>query len=118
MTNRSEIKSLVDQYFSALLTDDVSNLPLTDDVEMKGTMQSEPVRGEADVRSHLEQVAPFMQNERYSRLIIEGDSAAALNEFDGVNGVKGKGTIYFDMKDGKIHRIESVLDTRPFFAGK
>ena len=118
MTDRSETKLLVDQFYLALLNDDVSKLPLADDVELKGSMQTEPIRGEADVREHLEQVAPFLLDEHYSRLIIEGDSAAALTEFVAVNGVKGKGTHYFDMKDGKIHRIESVLDTRPFFAGK
>ena len=118
MTDRSETKMLVDQFYQALLNDDVSELPLADDVELKGSMQPEPIRGEAGVREHLEQVAPFMLDEHYSRLIIDGDSAAALTEFVGVNGVKGKGTHYFDMKDGKIHRIESVLDTRPFFAGK
>ena len=118
MTDRIEIKLLVDQFYKALLNDDVSELPLANDVELTGALQTVPVRGEADVRDHLVQTAPFMSNVHYSRLIIEDGSAAALTEFVAVNGINSKGAYFFDVKDGKIQRIESVFDTRQFFTGK
>jgi hypothetical protein len=117
MTDRTEVKLLVDQFFKALLNDDVSELPLANDVELTGALQPAPIRGEVDVRDHLVQIAPFMRRVHYSRLIIEDNSAAAVTEFVAVNGVNSKGAYFFEVKDGKIQLIESVFDTRPFFTG-
>ena len=118
MDDRSQVKALVDQFFKVLVSDNASQLPLAADVEFHGTMQPEPIRGEAAVRAHLQEVSPFMEEERYTKLIIEGGSAAAVTEFAGVNGVKSTGTYIFEVDNGKITHISGLFDTRPFFTGR
>ena len=118
MNDRSQVKALVDQFLDVLLNDDASKLPLAADVEFHGSMQPEPIHGEAAVREHLQEVSPFLEEARYTKLIIEGGSAAAVTKFVGVNGVKGKGTYIFEVDNGKITSISGLFDTRPFFTGR
>lgn len=118
MSSRSQVESAILQFFEALNSDDASGLPLAEDIKYFGVLSSEPIRGETEVREHIQQVAPFMENETIKQLIIEGDSGAARTEFKGVNGVHVDGTYFLKVEDGKISEIRAVLDTRPLFAGR
>ena len=117
MSNRAEIEAVINQLFEALNSDDVNALPLTQNAEYSGALTPEPVIGEESVRQRLQEFAPFMLHLNAHRLIIENGAAAALIEFTGVNGVRIEGTMFIDVEQGKISRIRSIFDSRPFFAG-
>ncbi len=118
MTSRAEVEAVVLKFVEALNIDDASVVPLSKHVEYHGMFSPIPVSGEADVREYIDQIAPFMVNETYGKMIIEGDSVAVMTSFDAVNGVHNEGAFFFEVEDGKIKSIRAVFDTRRFFAGK
>lgn len=117
MSDRSQIEAACRQYFEAINTDDVSNLPLAERVEYSGTVMPEAIVGASAVREHLQQTAPFILNMVIEELIIEGNKAAAIANFEGVNKVKLQGAYFLQFTDEKISRIEAIFDSRPLFAG-
>jgi len=117
LSDRSQIASIIDQFYEAMNSDDISRLPLAKDAEYSGVLTPDPVRGEAEVRQHLQETAPFIQNIHSTRMIIEDGAVASLTELDIVNGIHVEGTYVFDIENGKIRRIRGVFDTRAFFTG-
>ena len=118
MNNRSEVEAVIFRFFEALNIDDAIGVPLTKNVKYYGMFSPIPVCGESDVRDYIQQIAPFMENEKYKKMIIEGDSAAVIAEFDSVNGLHNEGAFFFEVEAGKISMIRAVFDTRRMFAGK
>lgn len=117
MSNRLQVETTILRFFESMNSDDVSGLPLADQVELHGPLTPEPVRGEAEVRNHLQQIAPFMLNVNTGKMIIEGNSAAVLAEFEGVNGIRLEGAYFLQVEDGKISDVKTIFDSRPLFAG-
>jgi ketosteroid isomerase-like protein len=117
LSNRSQIESIIGQFYEAMNSDDTSNLPLAENAEYSGVLTPDPVRGEAQVRQHLQETAPFISNIRSTRMIIEEGAVASLTELDIVNGIHVEGTYVFDVENGKISRIRGIFDTRAFFTG-
>jgi len=117
LSDRSQIASIIDQFYEAMNSDDISRLPLAEDAEYSGVLTPDPVRGEAEVRQHLQETAPFIQNIHSTRMIIEDGAVASLTELDIVSGIHVEGTYVFDIENGKIRRIRGVFDTRAFFTG-
>lgn len=115
MSDRSTIKAIIDQFFEALNSNDVSNVPLAYDVELASSLQPEPLTGEASVRQHLQETAPFMQNIHSTRIIIENGAVASLIEFDVVNGTHFESAYFFDIEAGKIKQIRAIFDTKELF---
>jgi len=118
LTSRAEVEAVILKFVEALNIDDASIVPLADDVEYYGLFSADPIRGEADVRDHIDQVAPFMLNETYGRMIIEGGSVAVHTSFDSVNGIHSEGAYFFEVEGDKIREVRALFDTRPMFAGK
>ena len=118
MSSRSEVEAVIFQFFNALNIDDAIGVPLTKNVEYYGMFSPNPVCGEADVRDHIQQIAPFMLNENYKKIIIEENSVAVIAEFDSVNGLHNEGAFFFEVEAGKISKVRAVFDTRQMFAGK
>ena len=116
MNDRSKIEAMINEFYLALSSDDLSNLQLAENVVMTGVFVAEPIVGKADVIQHLRETSPFMRNIYSSRLIIENGAAVALTEFDVVNGVHIEGAYVFDVKDGQFIRLQSLFDTRSLFA--
>jgi hypothetical protein len=117
LSDRSQIASIVDQFYEAINSDDISRLPLAENVEYSGALTPDPVQGEAEVRQHLQETAPFILNIRGTRMIIEDGAVASLTELDVVNGIHVEGTYVFDIENGKIRRLRGIFDTRAFFTG-
>ncbi len=115
MSDRLQVASIVGQFYEAMNSDDISRLPLAENAEYTGVLTPDPVRGEAEVRQHLQETAPFIQNIHSTRLIIEDGAVASLTELDIVNGMHVEGTYVFDIENGKIRRIRGIFDTRAFF---
>ena len=118
MQDRAQVEAAILKFFEALNIDDASGVPLAEDVHYFGMFSPEPVRGEMDVRDHIQQIAPFMENEKYSRMIVEGGSVAVTAEFDSVNGLHNEGAFFFEVEDGHISMVKAVFDTRRMFEGK
>jgi ketosteroid isomerase-like protein len=98
MSDRSEILQSVELYFEAINSDNAGIIPLADDVVMTGPMLPEPVRGEAAVRRHLQDIAPFVARMDLKFTLIEGDTAAVILEFQGLNGVVIEGAEFFRVR--------------------
>jgi len=118
LTSRAEVEAVILKFVEALNIDDASGVPLTEDVEYYGMFSSEPVTGEADVRDHIQQIAPFMLNETFGKMIIEGGSAAVRTAFDSVNGIHSEGAYFFEVEGDRIREVRALFDTRPMFGGK
>jgi len=118
LTDRAKVEAIILKFVEALNIDDASIVPLAEDVEYYGLFSPEPVRGEADVRDYIQQVAPFMLNETYGKMVIEGGSVAVRTAFDSVNGIHSEGAYFFEVEGDRIREIRSVFDTRPVFEGK
>ena len=118
MTSRADVEAVVLKFVEALNIDDASVVPLSKHVEYHGMFSPIPICGESDVRDYIEQIAPFMLNEQYTKMIIEGTSVAVMGEFDSVNGLHNEGAYFFEVKDGLIHQVRVVFDTRRMFEGR
>lgn len=118
MSSRAEVESVVLKFVEALNIDDASIVPLSEHVEYHGMLSPIPISGEADVRDYIDQIAPFMLNEKYGKMIIEGGSVAVQASFDSVNGIHNEGAFFFEVKGDKISAIKVVFDTRRMFEGK
>ena len=118
MTSRAEVESVVLNFVEALNIDDASVVPLTKHAEYHGMFSPIPINGESDVREYIDQIAPFMLNEKYGKMIIEGGSVAVMTSFDSVNGIHNEGAFFFEVEGDKIKSIKAVFDTRRMFKGK
>lgn len=117
MSNRSDIEQAVRLYFEAINSNDASLIPLSEDVVMHGPMMPEPVRGEAAVRQHIGDIAPFVARMDPRLTVIEGDTAAVIMEFEGISGVVIEGAEFFRVKDGLIFSDQVFFDTRALLKG-
>jgi len=118
MEDRDQVEAAILKYFEALNIDDASDVPLAKNVEYHGMFSPEPVSGDIDVRDYIQQIAPFMLNEKYSKMIVEDGSVAVMAEFDSVNGIHNEGAFFFEVEQGNIKRVKAVFDTRRMFEGK
>jgi len=118
LSKRAEVEAVVLKFVEALNIDDASVVPLTKHVEYHGMFSPIPICGEADVREYINQIAPFMENETYGKMIIEGGSVAVQTSFDSVNGIHNEGAFFFEVEGDKIKSIRAVFDTRRMFQGK
>ena len=118
MEDRSQVKAVILKFFEALNIDDAGDVPLAKDVEYYGMLSPAPICGESEVRDHIQQIAPFMENEKYGRLIIEDGSVAVMAEFDSVNGLHNEGAFFFEVHDGLLAEVRAIFDTRRMFEGK
>lgn len=117
MNNPADIRNIVDRFVAAFSDNDASAIPLTDDAVLSGPMLPQPVRGAEAVRRHIEEVAPFVSRLTLKRLVIEGDTAAVVIEFEGVNGVVIEGADFIRVRDGELCEDVAYFDTRPLLEG-
>ncbi|MFC1777348.1 nuclear transport factor 2 family protein [Pseudomonadota bacterium] len=118
MEDRSQVEAAISKFFEALNIDDASGIPLAKDVEYYGMFSPIPTSGESEVRDYIQQIAPFMLNEKYGKIVIEGRSVAVMAEFDSVNGLHNEGAFFFEVQDGLITEVRVIFDTRRMFEGK
>jgi hypothetical protein len=116
--DRSQIEAAISKFFEALNIDDASDVPLAKDVKYYGMFSPTPTSGEAEVREYIQQIAPFMENEKYGKIIIEDGSVAVMAEFDSVNGLHNEGAFFFEVQDGQLTEVRVIFDTRRMFEGK
>jgi hypothetical protein len=115
---RENVARVIGKFFHALDIDDASGIPLNENVLYYGMFSPEPIRGEAEVRDYIQQIAPFMLNEKHGDMIIEDGRVAVTGEFDFVNGLHNEGAFFFNVKEGEICEVRVIFDTRKMFEGK
>jgi len=116
--DRSQVEAAISKFFEALNIDNASGVPLAKDVKYYGMFSPAPTCGESEVRDHIQQIAPFMENEKYGKIIIEDGSVAVMAEFDSVNGLHNEGAFFFEVRDGQLTEVRIIFDTRRMFEGK
>ncbi|NNJ79683.1 MAG: nuclear transport factor 2 family protein [Xanthomonadales bacterium] len=117
MSERAAVDRAIGLYFEGMNGNDAAVVALTDDVVFTGPMQPEPLTGEAAVRQHISEIAPFVARMDRKQTLIDGDQAAVVLEFEGLNGVVIEGVDLFRVRDGRICFNQSFFDTRPLLAG-
>jgi ketosteroid isomerase-like protein len=117
MSQRTEIERAINLFIDAINRNDASQIPLTEDVIMSGPMMAEPTVGEAEVRNYLNETSPFIAHLDLRETLIEGDRAAIIVKFTGINGVVIEGAEFFTFRDGKIASDHIYFDTRRLFKG-
>ncbi len=118
MQDRSQVEAVISKFFEALNIDDASDVPLAKNVEYYGMFSPAPACGETEVREYIEQIAPFMEIEKYGKIIIEDGSVAVMAEFDSVNGLHNEGAFFFEVQDGQLTEVRVIFDTRRMFEGE
>jgi hypothetical protein len=116
--DRKEVEAVILKFFEALNIDDASDVPLAKNAEYFGMFSPAPIIGESDVRDYIQQIAPFMLDEKFSKMIVEDGSVAVMAEFDSVNGLHNEGAFFFEVEDSKLKKVKVVFDTRRMFEGK
>jgi ketosteroid isomerase-like protein len=117
MSRVPDIRGIVGRVIKAYAGGDASVAPLADDVVHRGPMLPEPLHGAAEVRQHIADIAPFIARMELKRLIVEGDSAAAIFEYEGLNGVVVEGAEFFRFREGLICEQQVFFDTQPLLRG-
>ena len=117
MSDRSEVERVISLFIEAYNSNDAGKIPLAKDVVMSGPMMPEPIQGETAVRWYLDEIVPFIARMDQKTTIIEGENAAVIVEFEGLNGVLIEGVEFFQIKDGLICSSHVFFDTRPLLKG-
>lgn len=117
MSDRSEVELAVSLYFEGMNTNNAAIIPLADDVVVTGPMMGEPIAGETAVRQYISEIAPFVVRLDRKLTTIEGDTAAVILEFEGVNGVIIEGAEFFKVRDCNIYFDQIFFDPRPLIKG-
>jgi ketosteroid isomerase-like protein len=117
MNQRSDIEQAVKLFIEAINSNDASKIPLTEDVVMSGPMMAEPTVGAAAVRQYINETSPFIALMELKTTLIDGDEAAIIMEFTGLNGVVIEGAEFFRFRDGKIASDQIFFDARRLFKG-
>jgi hypothetical protein len=117
MSKPPDTKIVVNRFIQAFNSNDASTAPLAGDVVYSGPLMPEPLRGELAVRRHIDEIAPFVARLQLKWIITEADSAAAVFEFEGLNGIVIEGAEFFRIRDGLICEGRVFFDTRPLIQG-
>lgn len=112
MDNQTLIKEYFQRFFSGPAHPSDMREYLTEDFIFRGPLMS--AESAADYIQQLEAYGDEFEIYAKVRKIIEqGDTVAALVDFQGPGGVI-RYAQWFDLRDGKICRLEVIYDPRPF----
>ena len=117
MSDRPIIEQAINLFFKGINTNDSSIIPLSADVIMSGPMMPEPMNGELAVRQYLDETSPFIARVEVESILVDGDQAAVIVEFEALNGVVFKGAEFFQVRNGLITSNQIFFDTRILLKG-
>jgi hypothetical protein len=117
MTTSHDMQHAVARLIEAINSDDARIVPLADNVVYSSPLLPEPIEGEMAVRKHIAEISPFMSRVDLKRALYDGDSAALVIEFEGVNGVVIEGVEFLRIEGGRIRDLRIYFDTGPLMRG-
>ena len=118
MTERSQIKDIIDDYIRAVNANDLSDVPFSPGVVMTGPMIPVPIEGAQAVREHLQNVAPFVKHFALLELVIEGEKAAGVFDYESINGIRFQACQFFRFENGAIAEDRVFYDTAILMRGR
>src|SRR6059036_3091990 len=74
-TSRLQAEHILDSYFAAMNSHDFSQVPFTRKVVFRGSLHTEPIRGDSAVRAFLVAVANGARSVRPQWRVIDGERA-------------------------------------------
>jgi ketosteroid isomerase-like protein len=117
MNTTHDMQHAVARLIEAINSDDARIIPLAEDVVYSSPLLPEPITGAAAVREHIAAIAPFVARLELKRALFDGDSAALVVEFEGVNGVVIEGVEFLRIEGGRINDVRVYFDTLPLLRG-
>jgi hypothetical protein len=113
-TSRVQAERILDGYFAAMNTHDFSQVPFTPEVVFRGSLHTEPIRGDSAVRTFLVAVGKGARNVRLEWRVIDGDRACANYEYQSNAGFVVPAVTCFRFEAGRIAELRAFFDPRPF----
>ncbi len=113
-TSRAQAERALDSYFAAMRSHDFSQVPFTAAVVFRGSLHTDPVRGDSAVRTFLVAVAKGARSVRLQWRVIDGERACAHYEYETNAGVVVPAVTCFRFEAGRIAEERAFFDPRPF----
>jgi hypothetical protein len=113
-TSRAQAERALDSYFAAMHSHDFSKVPFTREVEFRGSLHTEPVRGDSAVRAFLVSVSKGARSVRLQWRLIDGERACAHFLYDSNAGAVVPAVACFRFEAGQIAEEQAFFDPRPF----
>jgi Predicted hydrolases or acyltransferases (alpha/beta hydrolase superfamily) len=113
-TSRLQAEHTLDSYFAAMNSHDFSQVPFTREVVFRGSLHTEPVRGDSAVRAFLVAVGKGARNVQLEWRVIDGDRACAQYEYQSNAGFAVPAVTCFRFEAGRIAEERAFFDPRPF----
>ena len=113
-TSRAQAERTLDAYFAGMHSHDFSRVPFTHDVVFRGSLHTEPIRGDSAVRAFLVAVAEGARAVRVEWRVIDGSRACVHYEYDSKGGAVVPAVTCFRFEGGRIAEERAFFDPRPF----
>jgi limonene-1,2-epoxide hydrolase len=113
--SRSEQVAVVEAFFAAIVSKDLSRLPVDPDLTAQSPLTPK-LRGRAAL-AYLEKIAANVKAIRVTQHIVEGDFVATLFEEDTAHGVIPVFAT-FEIVAGRIRDTRAFYDPRPILASR
>src|SRR6266853_1613979 len=113
-TTRAQAERALDSYFAALHSHDFSHVPFTREAVFRGSLHTEPIRGDSAVRAFLVAVGKGARSVRLEWRVIDGERACAHYEYESNAGAVVPAVTCFRFEGGRIAEERAFFDPRPF----
>ncbi len=113
-TSRAQAERALDSYFAAMQSHDFSQVPFTREAVFRGSVHTEPIRGDSAVRAFLVAVANGARSVQPLWRVVDGERACAHYEYHRTDGVVVPVVACFRFDAGRIAEERAFFDPRPF----
>ncbi|MEL7312727.1 MAG: nuclear transport factor 2 family protein [Pseudomonadota bacterium] len=109
-------QELAEMYVESLSSNQVADLPLSDDVQFHGPLLEEPIEGRQQVLAFLNRVAPSLLRIEAAAIHVSDDGACieTVVQFAGMSDQELMEVACLRVTDGNITAIQLYFDPSPF----
>ncbi len=112
-TTRAQAERALDSYFAALHSHDFSHVPFTREAVFRGSLHTEPIRGDSAVRAFLVAVGKGARSVRPEWRVVDGERACAHYEYESNAGAVVPVVACFRFQAARIAEMRAFFDPRP-----
>ena len=113
-TTRAQAERILDSYFAALHSHDFSHVPYTREAVFRGSLHTEPIRGDSALRAFFVAVANGARSVRPQWRVIDGERACTHYAYETNAGAVVPVVACFRFEAGRIAEERAFFDPRPF----
>jgi SnoaL-like protein len=113
LTSRAQAARALDSYFAAMHSHDFSSVPFTREAVFRGSLHTQPIRGDSAVRAFLVAVAEGARSVQPQWRVIDGDRACVHYEYHRNEGAVIPVVACFRFEAGRIAEERAFFDPRP-----